>query len=160
MKRDLETELETRIDRELKRLPELPAPPALLPRVLAVLGRQAVRPWYRRAWQTWPLGLQVASFAVLAAMFAWLCYAGWELSRLISLTEATQTFQQPLAAFSVVGSTLSVIGQALVLVVKHLGWLCLAACALMSMASYISCLGLGTAFVRLAVVRRPPAIRS
>ena len=48
-------ELQQRIDRELKSLPGLRAPETLLPRVLAAVRHWADRPWYARAWFTWPM---------------------------------------------------------------------------------------------------------
>ena len=60
-----DAELETLIDRELRRLPALNAPPTLLPRVLMSVRAWTARPWYERAWFAWPLGWQVASAAAL-----------------------------------------------------------------------------------------------
>ncbi len=64
-------DLESLIDRELRRLPEPRAPRSLLPRVMAAVA-EARRPWYARAWRTWPIGLQIASalggLVALAAM--------------------------------------------------------------------------------------------
>jgi hypothetical protein len=58
-------DLETLVGRELRRLPMPRAPHTLLPRVLAAVEAWAHRPWYERAWFTWPLGWQVASIATL-----------------------------------------------------------------------------------------------
>jgi hypothetical protein len=58
-------ELEQRVDRALAELPPLAAPDTLLPRVLAAVQSWAERPWYQRAWLTWPMGMQVASVAML-----------------------------------------------------------------------------------------------
>jgi hypothetical protein len=58
-------ELERRVDRALADLPPLGAPDTLLPRVLAAVQAWADRPWYQRAWLTWPRGLQAASVALL-----------------------------------------------------------------------------------------------
>jgi hypothetical protein len=58
-------DLETLVDRELRRLPLPRAPHTLLPRVLAAVQAWAQRPWYERAWFTWPLGWQMASIAAL-----------------------------------------------------------------------------------------------
>lgn len=63
-------DLEQRVDRELRRLPAPRAPHTLLPRVLAAVEAWVNRPWYTRAWFTWPLGWQVASVALLALAFA------------------------------------------------------------------------------------------
>lgn len=67
-------DLEERIDDELRRLPLPLAPETLLPRVLAAVDAWARRPWYSRAWFTWPLGWQAASivFVALAAAALWL----------------------------------------------------------------------------------------
>jgi hypothetical protein len=58
------------VDRELKSLPLPRAPHTLLPRVLAAVDQWARRPWYSRAWLTWPAGWQVASLLVLALLVA------------------------------------------------------------------------------------------
>lgn len=63
-------DLEQRVDRELRRLPAPRAPHTLLPRVLAAVEAWVNRPWYTRAWFTWPLGWQVASVALLALAVA------------------------------------------------------------------------------------------
>ena len=65
-----EDDLERRAHRELRRLPPPRAPRTLLPRVMAVVGAWANRPWYTRAWFTWPLGWQVASAAALILLVA------------------------------------------------------------------------------------------
>ena len=63
-------ELERHVDRALADLPPLTAPGTLLPRVLAAVQAWADRPWYQRAWLTWPAGLQVASVALLLVLVA------------------------------------------------------------------------------------------
>src|SRR5688500_12276604 len=54
-------DLERLVDRELQRLPAPRAPETLLPRVMAAVDAAARRPWYTRAWFTWPLGWQLAA---------------------------------------------------------------------------------------------------
>src|SRR4029450_4834111 len=68
------TEPEHQSDRELRRLPSPVAPHTLLPRVLAAVDAWARRPWYTRAWFTWPAGGQVASIVavLLVAIGAWM----------------------------------------------------------------------------------------
>ena len=63
-------DLEQKVDRELRRLPAPRAPHTLLPRVLAAVEAWVNRPWYTRAWFTWPVGWQVASVALLALVVA------------------------------------------------------------------------------------------
>lgn len=63
-------DLEQKVGRELRRLPMPRAPHTLLPRVLAAVEAWVNRPWYTRAWFTWPVGWQVASVALLALVIA------------------------------------------------------------------------------------------
>jgi len=58
-------ELERLADRELRRLPAPRAPETLLPRVLAAVAAWSQRPWYSRAWFTWPLAWQAVSVVVV-----------------------------------------------------------------------------------------------
>jgi hypothetical protein len=58
-------DLETLVDTELRRFPLPRAPLTLLPRVLAAVQQWSRRPWYARAWFTWPLAGQIASAAAL-----------------------------------------------------------------------------------------------
>src|SRR6185436_18949429 len=68
-------DLERRVHEELRRLPAPLAPSTLLPRVLAAVDAWARRPWYERAWFTWPLGWQIVSAAALALAV----YGTWNL---------------------------------------------------------------------------------
>jgi hypothetical protein len=63
-------DLEQRVHEELRRLPAPMAPRTLLPRVMAAVQAWTERPWYARAWFTWPIGLQVLSLAAVAGMLA------------------------------------------------------------------------------------------
>jgi hypothetical protein len=65
-----EPDLEALVDRELRRLPQPHAPRTLLPRVMSAVEALARRPWYSRAWVTWPLAWQVVSVAALIAIVA------------------------------------------------------------------------------------------
>ena len=66
-------DLEQTVGARLRQLPRPRAPETLLPRVLAAVQAWAQRPWYARAWLTWPAPLQigsVAAFVVLAGLAA------------------------------------------------------------------------------------------
>ena len=65
MNRPVFIDLETIVGRELRQLPAPRAPHTLMPRVLAAVHAWAARPWYERAWFTWPVGWQMASAAAL-----------------------------------------------------------------------------------------------
>ena len=75
MERDSESELERVVDDELRRLPLPSAPRTLLPRVMHAVETASRRPWYLRAWFTWPLWAQGASLAAVAL----LSYGIWRL---------------------------------------------------------------------------------
>ena len=62
------TELETLVHRRLRQLPDPQAPQTLLPRVMAAVRAWSERPWYQRAWVSWPAALQAVSIAALAAV--------------------------------------------------------------------------------------------
>jgi len=61
-------DLEQIVHDELRRLPSPDAPSTLLPRVMAAVQEWTMRPWYERAWFTWPLGWQVISLAALVGL--------------------------------------------------------------------------------------------
>jgi len=61
-------DLEQVVHDELRRLPVPAAPSTLLPRVLAAVQEWSMRPWYQRAWFTWPLGWQVISLAAMVGL--------------------------------------------------------------------------------------------
>lgn len=62
--------LERAIDAALRQLPAPRAPQTLLPRVMASVQAWPLRPWYSRAWVTWPLGWQAVSIAALLLIVA------------------------------------------------------------------------------------------
>jgi hypothetical protein len=65
-----EDDLERLTDHELRQLPTPRAPQTLLPRVMAAVEAWAGRPWYSRAWFTWPVGWQAISAAALVMVIA------------------------------------------------------------------------------------------
>jgi hypothetical protein len=68
-------DLKTVVDLALRRLPMPHAPDTLLPRVLLAVEAWKRRPWYARAWFTWPHAWQAA--AVAASMFVIAGVATW-----------------------------------------------------------------------------------
>jgi hypothetical protein len=63
-------DLEAVVHRELRQLPSPGAPPTLLPCVLTTVRAWSRRPWYERAWLTWPMTWQAASVAALILVVA------------------------------------------------------------------------------------------
>ncbi|MEI6392180.1 MAG: hypothetical protein WCT12_13885 [Verrucomicrobiota bacterium] len=151
---EYEQELEAEIDRELKGLPDLPAPQTLASRVmLAIEGRPNVV-WYRQPWHQWPSALQMGSLVVLLAFFGGLCFAGWRLAQGEAFIGATHTVGGWLSGVSALGNALSVLRGALAYAVKQLGTGFIVAALVAVAVGYAVCLGLGTICVRLACAHR------
>jgi hypothetical protein len=150
---DSQRQLEERIDRELKALPELQAPPALTARILAVVGHRAAQPWYRRPWVMWPVGLRAGSLALVLALFGGMCWGGSELARTLASTSAMQSLAGQAAELRLLVRTLGVLGDAAVLSLWHLGTVWLAAIFTALFLMYAACVGLGTVSLRLALAR-------
>ena len=151
-----ENELAALIDRELKSLPPLTAPPTLAPRILARLAAQVEveAAWYRRAWPTWPLALRAASLAVLLALFGGLCFAGWQASHASSVTAASEKVGGAFAVVSLAANTLSALGNAAAQVVRHLGTGFIVAAVAVAALGYAACVAFGTFYLRFAFARR------
>src|SRR5690349_15416489 len=101
--------LEVEIDRELKALPELPAPATLILRVMQEIARRHALPWFKRAWQTWPVSLQVVSFVTLALLFTATCLGTWDL-----VTMAIHHYGAALSVLGTIWTTITVLFGALV----------------------------------------------
>lgn len=57
----MDVERRDRLARALVQLPPIKAPDTLLPRIMAAVHAWAAKPWYQRAWFTWPAGGQMAA---------------------------------------------------------------------------------------------------
>ena len=149
-----EKRLESEIDRELKALPELVAPPSLLLRVMAAIESRLNLPWYRQSWQGWTLALRAVSLVILLGLFCGLCFATWKFTH----TEAfAAAMQRPIGWLSGLGAILhavSVVLGSLVLAVKQLNTAVIIGCLVALGVGYAMCLGLGTVYLRLGLARR------
>jgi hypothetical protein len=152
MNPDYEHKLEREIDRELKALPELPVPAGFSDRVMmAVRARQRV-PWYRQSWPAWPLPLRAATLVALLCGFGALCLAPGQLPAASTApwSNVTGLFA---GAYALLNSV-TVVLDSLLLALKQLGAVWIVSCLVALAFGYAACVGLGTAFVRLAMVRR------
>ena len=151
---DDEKQLETAVERELRKLPELLAPRTLILRVMKAIEARLGLPWYRKSWQMWPVALQAVSLVVLLALFGGLCFGTWKLTHLESFAAAMQPVGSWFAAFGTLWHATAALLNALVLAVKHLGTGFLVAIFAALTFGYALCVGLGTAYLRLGLARR------
>lgn len=150
MNPDYENKLETQIDRALRGLPELTAPPSLASRIMRQLQAGRQMPWYQRSWQSWPRPLQASSFLFLIVLFAGLCFLGWQLPHSSQFVSSTQHVSAWISWLGTLWNALAVLVSGIVLLLKHLS-LGIIAAALFSLAmGYLLCIGLGTVYFRLA----------
>src|SRR5262245_60995665 len=154
MNPEYEKNLEAQIERVLKELPELNAPRNLTSRVLAAIATRTALPWYRQPLLAWPVPLRIATMIFLLAAFGGLCVASFELTRAAGFTNAMQEIGRSFSGLSSIWNVISVLLNAVVLIIKHLGTGFIVGCCLAAALGYAVCVGLGTACVRLAYARK------
>lgn len=149
-----EQRLENEIDRELKGLPDLVAPHTLILRVMAMIQQRLNLPWYRQAWQRWPIGLQALSMAFLLVAFGGVCFASWKLAHAATVVNATQQVGGWFSGIQALGHAIYLLLTALVLWIKQFGTGVVVACVAALAFGYAMCLGLGGVYLRLGLARR------
>ena len=154
MNSEHERELELEIDLELKQLAELEAPASLSHRVMQAIAQRRALHWYNQPWQYWPPPLRMAAVALLSLMFGALCFASWRLTRAAGVTAALQEIGGLFSGLTTIWNIVNVLLSAIVLVARHLGTWFIIACLSIAAVAYAACLGLGTAWFRLAFARR------
>lgn len=148
MNPEYERQLEISVRRELEALDELPAPPALANRILRAVEQRAALPWYRRSWVAWPLAGRLASLSVLLLAFAGLCWGGWAVMHGAMLPAWMSSLFESTAAL---WRTAVVLGNTVASLFSHLGTGVLVGGAVAMFVAWVICIGLGTAYVRLAM---------
>jgi hypothetical protein len=136
---DRDYQLEAEIDRELKALPEIPAPATLIRRVMQAIALRQALPWFRRAWQTWPASLQVVSFVTLALLFTATCLGLWE-----GVTLAVHKYGSVLSVLATLWTTITVLFGALLSAVSQLPRGVLIGCIAAVALGYTMCAAMGT----------------
>jgi uncharacterized membrane protein YbjE (DUF340 family) len=146
--------LQAEVDAVLKGLPQRTAPRTLLPRVMAAIQSRAVVPWYRQSWQMWPAVLRAVSLVILLSLFAGLCLAGWKLLQADAYTSAVGHLGQRFSGICALWNVLSALFGAVLAMAKQLPAGFIAACLVSLGLGYGLCIGLGAAWMRLALGRR------
>jgi hypothetical protein len=147
-------ELEQEIDQALRGLPDLQAPASLRARVMLAIERRRALRWYNQPLQNWPMPLRVTAIAILLGLFGGLCFASWRLTRAAGVSAAMQEIGGMFSGVTTVWNVVNTLLSAIVMVVKHLGTAFMIGCLVIAALGYAMCLGLGTAWVRLALARR------
>jgi len=150
MNPDYEKQLEAAVRRELKSLDELEAPPQIARRVLGAIERRAATPWFRREWQAWPPALQAVSLFCLLTLFAALCFGGSTLVHFAAVSPVAREITGWFNLFGAVWNAAAVLANALGLAFRSLGPAAVIGAVVLVAACYISCMGLGTVYWRLA----------
>jgi hypothetical protein len=144
-------QLERVIHSELKKLPDLQPPPTLIQNVLKELELRAHRPWWRKPFLLWPRGIQTIFVMCTLSLVAGSVYGASAVGDWVG-NHPVLPFVGRMATLVLDNSILLVM--ALVDYVASLGsWWWLAALAAVS-CMYISCLGVGLAFLKVISPQR------
>lgn len=151
MKPDFDPKLESLLDAELKKLPPIAAPAALLPSVLSAIASRARLPWWQRAWWDWPLTARAASFLLALAIVGAFSGGGVVLDQGVS--NYSQQVVERLGPIASLWDTVLTILNAVRSLVEKIGQPLLLHGAISIGLLYLTCLGLGTVCVRYALKR-------
>jgi hypothetical protein len=146
--------LEIEIDRELKSLPEIPAPAALISRVMATIELRAALPWFRRAWHTWPGPLQGGFLVAMLALLSGICFGAWEVTHTATFALAIQKVGGWFSGVTAIWTALNALAGVIVALIKQLNTAVVIAFMIAAGLGYAIFLGLGTMYVRLALAKR------
>ena len=145
-----EQALVRRLSDEANRWEQMAAPASLVPRVVLAIQERA-RPFWQRAWTTWPRPLQAAS-AVSFLLCVWFVAGAllqyWPAETVGTTFEQGQLWLERLAASAQV--RLAPLGQAAQLFAGVPLYL-FAAAVCLYLLLFVACVGLGTACLHLAV---------
>lgn len=151
MDENREKKLEALIHRELRQLPERPAPATLVHRVMLAVHARAKRSWWERSWVSWPLGLQMISLAVLLASAALVSYFLGAASDGVNVTSISSKLVESFAWLKPVWEIGTALVGALSVVLRVTSQQFLLIGGAVVALAYVTCVGLGTVCVRMAL---------
>ncbi len=143
---DPDSKLEQLISRELKKLPDLQAPPALLRNVMARVRTFSAQPWWQRPWIQWPIAARVAISAILIGMVTGLSVMTLPVPTLGSVAARVQ--EQLSSMTSLFGLCVTLI-RAAMLVFTSIPSTAVWAIGVMIAVMYAAFLGFGTVLYRV-----------
>jgi hypothetical protein len=144
-------QLEEIIHARLRKLPDLPAPPTLVPAVLQKIQERAALLWWQRSWTNWPPAVQALSILLSVGLLT----AAWFLTGNVA-AETVQLAGKARSSFGLLDQIVSVLqalGGTVQIILKsiHSQFLLIAAIVIGSL--YLSTIALGTMFYRVAIKR-------
>jgi len=142
------------LSRELKGLPDRPAPDTLIPRVLAALEERACLPWYQQTWWTWPPAVRLVSLLLFSALLGGLTWVALHAGESVVMAEAGGRFTGWWASLQPAWTVVNSVINALALAIRQTGGWLLVGGVTFCAAMYLSCVGLGTMFYRVAIKNR------
>jgi hypothetical protein len=148
-----ESDLRALIDRELRQLPELPAPATLVHRVMLAVHAKARLPWWKRPWLIWPLWARLISALWLLAAVGAVCYAAGATLDALTLGYLWAEVGAKLKSLLPAGQGMLALLNALVLVLRAWGQPVLLVGTAIVLTWYFAFVGLGTACFRVALRR-------
>lgn len=151
MNPEQDSKLAAALDAELKALPFAPAPAALAPAVMAMVGARMRLPWWQRAWWDWPLVAKVA-FLILTVAVAGLMGGGTLLLG-DNAAEYSADLVDRVTLLGVLLDVLAPLGAAAGLVWQKLAQPLMVYALAGFGVLYLMCLGMGTACYRFALKR-------
>jgi len=149
MNPEFENQLEAEIDRHLKDLPDLAAPPNLIPRVTTAISRPAA-PWHARPWHAWPVGAQIASVALALGVLS-AAIPGWRVIGPALVGPLVARLAPWRAGAECLWNAACALAGAAPVMVEHLNKMTLLSCVAVMVLGYVACVGFGTVFVRLTL---------
>ncbi|MBI3850729.1 MAG: hypothetical protein HY298_10725 [Verrucomicrobia bacterium] len=152
MERDFEKQLEELIHRELRKLPDLPAPDTLISRVRSAIAAQDRQPWWQRPLLTWPLAMRLGFVALLLGALGAAGFYGAEISQGASVV--FQNVEQIIASFTPLWERLSALANAVLILSRAISAHFLIYGAVLLGLMYLTCAGFGTLFYRLTFAKR------
>src|SRR5438046_1881765 len=148
-----EKQLEQLVHRELRKLPELPAPETLVHRVMLAVHAKEHQRWWQRSWWSWPRLMQVSSAAACVAAGTALVYfsaAAWQAA---GIGHPLDRIWQWVSSLSPLWDWLATLVNALVLVMQKGGQQYVLIALGVAATMYLMCVAAGTACYRLALNR-------
>jgi hypothetical protein len=150
MQPEFDPKLEAILDQELRKLPDVPAPQTLAPRVMARIRAREKKPWWQQSWWNWPLAAQAAFLFIVLAIVGLFTQSGLMVDDSVrsysqQVTEQASTLSALLNNFQPLLNLFAILWQK-----AQPLWLYV---FILAVALYLACVGVGTIFVRVALRR-------